>query len=80
VRLPPLLVFPDGETGFSLWVAGGEHEVVDGKDYLVAQSFLATRNHSEGDLVIDEFGQRWRFTKDVNAGFSFDGIVLLMEG
>jgi len=80
MRVPPLIVFPDAELGFSLWVAGGEHEVMDGKDYLVAQSFLARRNYSTDDFALDEFGQRWRFTSNVNAGFSFDGIVLLMEG
>jgi hypothetical protein len=80
MKIPPLVVFPDSELGFALWVAGGEHEVVDGVDFLVAQSFLARKGFSVGDVAADELGQLWRFTSDVTPGFSFSGIVLKLEG
>ena len=80
MRIVPLLVFPDAEKGYGLWVAGGEHEVSDGVDYLVAQVFLARKNYASGELVVDELGQSWRFTADASAGLSFDGIVLQLEG
>ena len=48
-------------------------EVVDGVDFLVAQSFLARKGFSSGDVAADELGQLWRFTSDVTPGFSFSG-------
>lgn len=80
MRLPPLLVFPDPELGFSLWVAGSEHEESEGVEYAVAQSFLARKNFLSGESIMDEFGQNWCFTSDVPAGLSFSGIVLRVEG
>lgn len=80
MRLPPLLVFPDPELGFSLWVAGGEIEESDDVQYVVAQSFLARKSFVSGESIMDEFGQKWGFTSDVPAGFSFSGIVMRVEG
>lgn len=80
MKLPPLLVFPDPELGFSLWVAGCEHEESEGVDYAVAQAFLARKNFSADESLVDEFGQSWCFTSDVPAGLSFSGIVLRVEG
>jgi hypothetical protein len=80
VRIPPLLVFPDEELGFGLWIAGGEHEASEGVDYLVAQGFLARKSYDAGELVVDEFGQAWRFTSDVTPGFALSGIVMKLEG
>jgi hypothetical protein len=74
MKFEPLTVLWYNEV--MLLVPGAEHQQHEGRDFMVAQAFVANAEHAENTIFNDESGRLWRLRNAIQSGFHFSNIIL----